>query len=52
MDATINIALTVPLARQCVAGLEGDKSGAARLALEEVYNLIKNALQGVENESR
>jgi len=52
MEAIINIALTVPLARQCLAGLEGDKSGAATLALEEVYNIIKNALQGVENETR
>lgn len=42
---TLKIELSIPLARQVLKALEGDKSGGAALALEEVYNAISNALR-------
>lgn len=47
---TLNITLSVAVAQMAVRALEGDKSGGAALALEEVYNAITNALrrEGVE----
>lgn len=41
----LNIVLSVPVAQMAVRALEGDKSGGASLALEEVYNAITNALR-------
>ena len=47
---TINIVLSVPVAQMAARALEGDKSGGAALALEELYNAITNAMRnaGVE----
>lgn len=50
MQPFVNVSLSVPLACQVLKGIEGDRSGAAVLALEELDGIIRNALrvEGVE----